>query len=105
CGVCGKLFSDAGGEHEISPEDTVLSVLTESDYILGDVNDDGEVDSADLTRLARHVANIELLTDEDLLKAADVSRDGEVSSNDLTILARYIAKIITEFPEDQAGGE
>ena len=105
CSVCGKLFSDAGGEHEISPEDTVLPVLTGSDYILGDVNDDGEVDSADLTRLARHVANIELLTDEDLLKAADVSRDGEVSSNDLTILARYIAKIITEFPEDQAGGE
>ena len=63
---------------------------------LGDVNGDGQVTSADLTLLARHVARIETITEPALLKNADVTKDGDVTSADLTKLARYVARIISE---------
>ncbi len=62
---------------------------------LGDVNGDGQVTSADLTLLARHVARIETITEPALLKNADVTKDGDVTSADLTKLARYVARIDT----------
>jgi hypothetical protein len=62
--------------------------------LLGDVDLDGDVDSADLTKLARHVAKISVLTDPQALLNADVTMDGETGSNDLTKLARFVAHII-----------
>ena len=62
---------------------------------LGDVNGDGEVNAADLTTLARHVAKIETITNTTLLQNADVTKDGEVTAADLTQLARFVAKIIS----------
>lgn len=60
----------------------------------GDVNLDGTVGPADLTALARHVAEIKLLTDETALANADVTGDGSAGPDDLTKLARYVAEII-----------
>ena len=57
------------------------------------VNLDGEIDAKDLTLLARHIAKIELITDQQALTNADINKDGGVSSVDLTKLARHIAKI------------
>ncbi|MBQ4372027.1 MAG: dockerin type I repeat-containing protein, partial [Firmicutes bacterium] len=65
--------------------------------LLGDVNCDGEVTAADLTKLARHVAKIELLEDSAALQAADVTKDDAISAADLTKLARYVAQIIKTF--------
>ena len=62
----------------------------------GDVNGDNAVDAKDLTALARHVAKIELITDETLLKNADVDGKNGITAADLTKLARYVAKIISE---------
>ncbi len=62
----------------------------------GDVNGDGEVNAADLTALARHVARIEVITDAALLANADVTGEGDVTAADLTKLARYVARIISE---------
>ena len=62
----------------------------------GDVNLDGSVDAADLTALARHVSNIDRLTDPEAIANADVTGEGDISAADLTRLARYVAKIINE---------
>ena len=62
----------------------------------GDINGDTSVDAKDLTALARHVARIESITDETLLKNADVTGDNDVTASDLTKLARYVARIISE---------
>ena len=61
---------------------------------LGDVNLDGLVDANDLTALARHVAEIEILQISQALQNGDVTRDGFVDAEDLTKLARYVAEII-----------
>ena len=78
----------------------LITVKEESaDVLLGDVNGDSEVDANDLTALSRHVAKIEEITDEALLKAADVNSDSGVDANDLTLLSRYVAHIISSFSE------
>ena len=61
----------------------------------GDVDLDGDVDAADLTRLTRHMAEIETISDPAALKNADVTGDGQIRPDDQTKLARYIGKIIS----------
>lgn len=61
----------------------------------GDVTGDGEVSADDLTVVSRHVAQIEPLKGNAVLRAADVTKDGGVSADDLTVLSRYVAQIIT----------
>ena len=63
----------------------------------GDLDLDGDVDAADLTLLAQHVAGIEELTGQ-ALENADVDTSGDVSAEDMTVHAGYIAGIITEWP-------
>ena len=65
-----------------------------STNLLGDVNGDRNVNSYDLTALAKHMAKIAIITDNQLLKNADTNQDGTVTANDLTHLAKYVAKII-----------
>ena len=59
-------------------------------YRLGDVDDDGEVTSADLVAVACHMIGKTTLTGKGLL-AADVDGDGKITSGDCVILARYLA--------------
>ena len=66
--------------------------------LLGDLDLDGDVDSDDLTLLARHVAQIEVLTGI-ALDNADVNGKDGVNADDLTIHARYVARIITNWEE------
>lgn len=63
----------------------------------GDLDLDGDVDSTDLTLLARHVARIEVLTNPAALINADVNDDGNIDASDLTIHARYVARIISDW--------
>lgn len=81
-------FVDTGNEPEIDENIPGASFTG----LLGDVNLDGDIDSQDLTALARHIAKIEYISDQALVNA-DISNDGSVSSDDLTKLARHIAKI------------
>lgn len=67
--------------------------------LLGDVDLDGDVDAADLTKLARHVSKIETITDPQSLINADVTFEGDVAANDLTKLARYVSHIIDSLEE------
>lgn len=88
-----------GDELDEDYDDGILPNVYEDDssIITGDVNGDGEIDSNDLTALARHLAMIELIEDVNLLAAADTNGDGFVDAEDLTLLARYVANIITSF--------
>ena len=66
-------------------------------YAIGDVDLDGIISASDITRLARHLAKVDPITDEISAKTCDTNRDGIISAADLTMLARYIAKIISSF--------
>ncbi|MDO4747783.1 MAG: dockerin type I repeat-containing protein, partial [Eubacteriales bacterium] len=78
-----------GGSHLIPREQP-------ADYILGDVNGDGEVSVVDATLVQRHVAKTTVLEGTALL-AADVTGEGEVSVVDATVIQRFVAKVIEEF--------
>lgn len=63
---------------------------------LGDLNEDGSVDSTDHQLLKRHILRKRLLTGTSLLNA-DVNKDGTVDSTDLTLIKRYILRTISTF--------
>lgn len=65
-------------------------------YTLGDVNEDGEIDSRDALRTLRGAAGIITLTPNQA-KAADVNKDNEIDSRDALRILRYVANLITEF--------
>ena len=79
----------------------VNGVCTGCGAVLGDLNADGDVDAEDLTILARHVAGIEILTEETALSNGDVDGNGRIDAEDLTMLARYVAGIITGWKSDE----
>ena len=56
-------------------------------YKLGDVNEDGSIDTKDLTRLARYIVGS---TKEINVSAADTNLDGSINTKDLTRLAGYL---------------
>ena len=57
----------------------------------GDVNLDEVVNSEDLTKLARHIAHIQTITDPDELVQADVNFDNAVNAKDMTRLAKIVS--------------
>lgn len=73
------------------------------EYTLGDVDNDGDVDSADATLALQHYAGIIVLEETQLLAGnVDGTLDGanepEVDSTDATLILQYYAEIITKFP-------
>lgn len=72
------------GEKQIDP----------NDYKLGDVNADGEIDSADATYVLQYFAGIISSDAVFILKNADVNIDGYIDSADATIILQITAGII-----------
>lgn len=64
--------------------------------LLGDVNIDGNVDTADSAELLKYAAELGSLTEEQV-QAGDVNRDGEADSNDAASILQYASEKITEF--------
>lgn len=64
--------------------------------ILGDVNADEQVDSADAREVLRYSAEMSELSQEQL-DAADVNRDEAADSSDAEMILQYTAEVITEF--------
>ena len=63
------------------------------EFILGDVNGDGDVTVEDVTMISRYNAEyIEL--DEIQQLAGDVDHDGAVTVSDATLIQRYLAEFI-----------
>lgn len=69
-------------------------------FLYGDLNDDGVVNSLDISLLGRYILEI---TDGFVvpIEAADLNGDGIINTNDYTIMRRYIMEIITEFPVER----
>ncbi len=71
----------------------------DAEYMYGDISEDGEINAADLLKLAKYIAGfkstVTTYTSRDLA-VSDVTRDGKVTSADLLKLVRYCAGLITE---------
>ena len=57
--------------------------------LLGDINEDGDINVADYTMLIRYIKGYENLTIKQK-KLADVNKDGDINVADYTIIIRYI---------------
>ena len=74
---------------------TITVTEAEPEYILGDVNGDGVVNTGDAVMILRHVAEIIELAPEQLL-AADANGDDVVNTGDAVAILRFVAGLITE---------
>ena len=64
----------------------------ETDFVLGDVNFDGDINVTDLTLTAAHVKSIRALSEKAQLPA-DVNKDGDINVTDLAKLAAHVKGI------------
>lgn len=64
-----------------------------SNYLLGDVNGDGEVTNKDRLMLSRYLAKWDGYgIDKLVFEAADINGDGEITNRDRLLLSRHLAK-------------
>lgn len=73
--------------------DTYVS-YSDIQYVLGDINNDNEIDLTDLSELSLAIIGDKTLTDAQL-KAADINGNGEADLTDLARMKQYISKVIT----------
>lgn len=66
-----------------------LPDISDTEYTLGDVNEDGQITQADLTLVQNYIQGTQALTDKQL-KAADVNKDGSINTGDTLKLSQYI---------------
>ena len=59
----------------------------------GDATGDGEINSADLLRIQKHLLNVKKITDVDFKKAADPTKDGEINSADLLKIQKHLLNV------------
>ncbi|TYQ18080.1 UNVERIFIED_CONTAM: expansin (peptidoglycan-binding protein) [Acetivibrio alkalicellulosi] len=72
-------------------------------YLIGDVNNDGVVNSTDAAIMKRYLLGIiDTFPVEDEMLTADTNGDGVIDSTDYVLLRRYILGIIDKFPKDVA---
>lgn len=70
--------------------------VCEFEYTCGDVNNDGSINITDTTAIQKHIASINTL-DENALIRADVNSDGKVDIKDATLIQQYSAGLIDKF--------
>lgn len=89
---CAALYPNTVGDDYIAGEiaDALDITYVRTEKLLGDVNDDGVVDSRDLVRLRRYFAQ-----DGSVINAlnADVNEDGVVDSRDMARLTKFFAQV------------
>lgn len=66
------------------------------DYLLGDVNDDTNINATDALMVLKHAAKIEIL-EGDALFAGDVTDDSKLDATDALDILKYAAHIIDSF--------
>lgn len=82
-----------GGTDINSP--TVAKVDVPKAYKLGDVTDDGFIRTNDLTKVVKHLADLEEIEENTTaFFAADINKDGFIRTNDSSKLLQYLADII-----------
>ncbi len=70
--------------------------VAETPFTLGDVDNDGHIDSFDLALLREAVSD----GDMDDIRASDIDGNGEIDNNDVHLLSEFILGNRTSFPKD-----
>ncbi|WP_130862234.1 dockerin type I domain-containing protein [Bacilliculturomica massiliensis] len=74
---------------DLTVTDAEISDLVYAIYLIGDVNEDGNVDGSDMQRLYSHVNKSNLLSE---LAAGDINEDGSVDGSDMQRLYSHLNK-------------
>ena len=82
-------------EGTVTSEMTIVGKFIKN-YVLGDVNNDGEVDNLDAAKVLRYDAGILEFSEAEEM-AGDVNLDGEVNNVDAALILKYDAGIINGF--------
>ena len=69
---------------------------TDPDYLLGDVDEDGDRDAADALKVLQHAVKLVTL-EGNPLKAADTTKDTVISAADALKILQFAVKLIDEF--------
>ena len=85
-----------GGEQTLSSGGLAVSFQAYVPYTVGDVNDDGTIDSADALLVLKHSVH---LLDLDAVQqlAANVNKDNTIDSSDALLILRYSVHLIDKF--------
>ncbi len=94
CTECGHVLAEY--QPDPDPEPDPNPNPDPSDFTLGDVDLDGNIDLDDVIALLRHVSKAVVLTDSNSLSAGDVVEDGVLNMDDIVKLLRYVSKAIPE---------
>jgi len=78
-------------------QDMAFYFPTSPNQLLGDVNNDGNIDSRDAILVLRSIIKLEELN-KDQLTSADVTGDGTIDSRDATLILQRIINLIEKFP-------
>ena len=85
------IYGVPGSAAEQYANDNGFTFIEWEDAMIGDVTGDGNITISDVTAIQCHVAELELLTEEQL-SAADTNGDGEINIADATHLQMYLAE-------------
>lgn len=66
--------------------------VSEDEYTLGDVNEEGIIDNNDVQLVQNYVVGTEPYLTEKQYKAADVNKDGEITTRDASLIEDMISK-------------
>ena len=64
--------------------------LVRTKAVIGDINEDGEMNSADIIYISQHIKNIRTLTKKELLNA-DINADGKVDYVDVQLMSEFLS--------------
>ncbi|WP_343084900.1 CBM96 family carbohydrate-binding protein [Blautia producta] len=92
----GVYDNEDAMQKEINQAASALAQELAQVRILGDVNNDGKVDTADAANVLAANAELEELDDASV-GSADVNRDGFIDTKDAAEIQKYAAELITEF--------
>ncbi|MCD8375013.1 MAG: dockerin type I repeat-containing protein [Oscillospiraceae bacterium] len=81
--------------YEINTEGTATVAIPAPEYTLGDVNEDGKINSDDAILILQYI--VSLKSESDLtLQAGDVNNDGKVNSDDAVLILQYVVGLVDE---------
>lgn len=77
-------------ESEVSSQDVTPANEQTQNYVLGDVDSDGEITPRDRIILSRYLDNWVGYEEKVTFAASDVNKDGQINDNDLEILRGFL---------------
>lgn len=99
CAGCDTYFEDEEGTTPIVDIDAWKAEggngylpPVSSDVLLGDVNEDGEIDMKDILNLRKYIGNIDVTEFNEV--NANVNEDDDIDMKDVLMLRKYVANLI-----------